>query len=325
MSNFKVSIIIPIYNGALLIKRCLDAVYKQEGDFQLEVIVIDDGSTDNTLDILSSYAKALIVLKQSNQGPAAARNKGIEKATGKYLAFLDADDFWEPTFLEETVSFLEKNETAIAVSVGQIHKILGKKDTISPKTLETQPVKFKEALVLKNFYAFWAEYNHVCTGSVLIRTKIAKQTGGQRTDLRITEDLEYWAYLSTYGKWGFIPKVLFVSDGGLVTKEQGWLEKNKKRWASAPSLYTWDSRILKRVHKNQLTSFKLAKAPIVRNLSYAMMLSNRAEEARQNIIEHKNTLGNDKLSMIMKFSSYTKLSWFFLCELIKKKEYSRKF
>ena len=107
MSNFKVSIIIPIYNGALLIKRCLDAVYKQEGDFQLEVIVIDDGSTDNTLDILSSYAKALIVLKQSNQGPAAARNKGIEKATGKYLAFLDADDFWEPTFLEETVSFLK--------------------------------------------------------------------------------------------------------------------------------------------------------------------------------------------------------------------------
>ena len=132
MSNFKVSIIIPIYNGALLIKRCLDAVYKQEGDFQLEVIVIDDGSTDNTLDILSSYAKALIVLKQSNQGPAAARNKGIEKATGKYLAFLDADDFWEPTFLEETVSFLE-NQDAIAVSVGQIHKIIGKEDRGMPQ------------------------------------------------------------------------------------------------------------------------------------------------------------------------------------------------
>ena len=324
MSNFKVSIIIPIYNGALLIKRCLDAVYKQEGDFQLEVIVIDDGSTDNTLDILSSYAKALIVLKQSNQGPAAARNKGIEKATGKYLAFLDADDFWEPTFLEETVSFLETHN-ALAVSVGQIHKIIGKEDRVMPQLILENHDIDEKGIVLDNFFQFWSKYNHVCTGSVLLKTEQAKQTGGQRTDLRITEDLEYWAYLSTYGKWGFIPKVLFVSDGGLVTKEQGWLEKNKKRWASAPSLYTWDSRILKRVHKNQLTSFKLAKAPIVRNLSYAMMLSNRAEEARQNIIEHKNTLGNDKLSMIMKFSSYTKLSWFFLCELIKKKEYSRKF
>ena len=320
-----VSIIIPVYNGSLLIERCLNSVFNQKGDFDLELIVVDDGSTDNTLELVESYGEAVVIIKQKNQGPAAARNKGIERATGKYLAFLDADDYWLPTFLKETVTFSELNNTTVAVSVGQIHKILGKKDTMSPKILETQPVKFKEALVLKIFYAFWAEHNHVCTGSVLIRTKIAKQTGGQRTDLRITEDLEYWAYLATFGNWGFIPKVLFVSDGGLVTKEQGWLEKNKKRWASAPSLHTWESRILKRVPKNQLTSFNLAKAPIVRNLSYAMMLSNRTEEARKNIIENKNTLGSDKLSMLMKFSSYTKLSWFFLCELVKKKEYSRKF
>jgi len=323
MSTIKVSIIIPNYNSSPLIERCLNSVFNKNGDYILEVIIIDDGSTDNSLEILEDYPQPLIILKQANQGPAAARNKGIEIATGKYLAFLDADDYWEPTFLKETVSFLENKQEAIAVSVGQIHKILGKKDTMSPKILETQTVKFKEALVLKNFYAFWAEYNHVCTGSVLIRTKIAKKTGGQRTDLRITEDLEYWAYLATFGNWGFIPKVLFVSDGGLVTKEQGWLEKNKKRWASAPSLHTWESRILKRVPKNKLTSFNLAKAPIVRNLSYAMMLSNRTEEARKNIIENKNTLGSDKLSMLMKFSSYTKLSWFFLCELVKKKEYSR--
>ena len=320
-----VSIIIPVYNGSLLIERCLNSVFNQKGDFDLELIVVDDGSTDNTLELVENYGEAVVIIKQKNQGPAAARNKGIERATGKYLAFLDADDYWLPTFLKETVTFSELNNTTVAVSVGQIHKILGKKDTMSPKILETQPVKFKEALVLKIFYAFWAEHNHVCTGSVLIRTKIAKQTGGQRTDLRITEDLEYWAYLATFGNWGFIPKVLFVSDGGLVTKEQGWLEKNKKRWASAPSLHTWESRILKRVPKNQLTSFNLAKAPIVRNLSYAMMLSNRTEEARKNIIENKNTLGSDKLSMLMKFSSYTKLSWFFLCELVKKKEYSRKF
>lgn len=320
-----ISIIIPVYNGSLLLERCLNSVFNQDGDFQLEVIVIDDGSTDDSVGIVKNYNKNIVVLQQTNQGPAVARNKGIEQATEKYLAFLDADDYWKPTFLKETVSFLKKNKTAIAVSVGQIHKILGMKETISPSVLKLNPEKFKEAIVLKDFYAFWAEHNHVCTGSVLIRTEIAKQAGGQRTDLRITEDLEYWAYLATFGNWGFIPKILFVSDGGLVTKEQGWLEKNKKRWAAAPSIHTWESRILKRVPKNQLTSFNFAKAPIVRNLSYAMMLSNRTEEARKNIIENKNTLGRDKLSMLMKFSSYTKLSWFFLCELVKKKEYSRKF
>ena len=325
MNNLSVSIIIPVYNGSLLLERCLNSVYNQEGNFDLDVIVIDDGSTDDSVEIAKKYNKNIILLQQSNQGPAAARNKGIEASTGKYFAFLDADDYWKPTFLRETVSFLENNNNAIAVSVGQIHKTHANKETISPSVLKLNPKKFKEPIVLNDFYAFWAEHNHVSTGSVLVRTEIAKQTRGQRTDLRITEDLEFWAYLATFGNWGFIPKVLFVSDGGLVTKEQGWLEKNKKRWASAPSLHTWESRILKRVPKNQLTSFNLAKAPIVRNLSYAMMLSNRTEEARKNIIENKNTLGRDKLSMLMKFSSYTKLSWFFLCELIKKKEYSRKF
>lgn len=324
MCIIKISIIIPNYNSALLIERCLNSVFNQTGDYNLEVIVVDDESTDHSLEVLGDYPQSLIVLRQANQGPAAARNKGIAAATGKFLAFLDADDYWEPYFLKETVSFLE-NQDAIAVSVGQLHKIIGKEDKVIPQLIEAKHKLPTKGILLDNFYEFWAIHNHVCTGSVLMKTDIVKQTGGQRPELRITEDLEFWAYLATFGKFGFIPKVLFTSDGGVVTKEQGWLEKNKKRWASAPSLYTWDSRILKRVHKNQLTSFKLAKAPIVRNLSYAMMLSNRAEEARQNIIEHKNTLGNDKLSMIMKFSSYTKLSWFFLCELIKKKEYSRKF
>lgn len=324
MTNIKISIIIPNYNGALLISRCLDSIFNQIGNFELEVIVIDDGSTDKSLDLLDSYPNPLTILRQSNQGPAAARNKGIEIATGKYLTFLDADDYWKPTFFKETVSFLNDNQETIAVSVAQIHKTHANKETISPSVLKLNPKKFKEPIVLNDFFAFWAEHNHVCTGSVLLRTEIAKQTGGQRTDLRITEDLEFWAYLATFGKWGFIPKILFASDGGLVTKEQGWLEKNKKRWASAPSIHTWESRILKRLSKNLLPSFNLAKGTILRNLTYAMILSNREKEAYENIIENRELLRSDKLSRLMKFSSYTKFSWNILSILINHKENSRK-
>ena len=130
-----VSIIIPIYNGSLLIERCLNSVFNQIGNFNLEVIVIDDGSTDNSIALLTSYPKPIIILRQENQGPATARNKGIEKSTGKYLAFLDADDYWESTFLKETVTFLEKKPEAIAVSVGQIHKIINKPYCIMPHLL----------------------------------------------------------------------------------------------------------------------------------------------------------------------------------------------
>jgi len=306
-----------------LIKRCLDSVIKQHGDFNIELILVDDGSTDNSIDIARVNFPDIEVIRQKNKGPAAARNKGIEQATGKYLAFLDADDYWEPNFLNETVEFLESN-SVIAVSVGQVHKIIGKEDKVMPQLIANNQLMSNEGFVLDDFYKFWSLHNHVCTGSVLIVTEIVKQTEGQRPELRITEDLEFWAYLATYGKWGFIPKILFTSDGGKVTKEQGWLEKNKKRWASAPSIDAWESRIIKNLPKNYIESFNKAKKPILKNLTLSMILSGRIEEARSMIKKHKSSLSKDKVSILLKFSSYSKLTWKMLSMLIINKENKRK-
>lgn len=308
-SKIKVSIIIPIFNGALLIQRCLKSVFKQNGDFLLEVIVIDDGSNDDSVEIVKNYNRNIILLKQSNQGPAVARNKGIGTATGKYLAFLDADDYWEPTFLKETVSFLENRQELIAVSVGQIHKIISKPDCVMPQLLNENNNIQKEGVVLDNFYQFWAIHNHVCTGSVLMKTDIVKQTEGQRPELRITEDLEFWAYLATFGKWGFIPKILFVSDGLAVTKEKGWFVKNKKRWASAPTVEDWESRIIKRLLQNQLSEFNSTKGLVAKNLAYSMLLSNRSNLSRKSILKYKHIYPKDKLSRMMSFFSEFPVLW----------------
>lgn len=64
-----------------------------------------------------------------------------------------------------------------------------------------------------------------------------------RQDLRVTEDLEFWALISTYGRWGFIPNILFVSDGSDVTQSQGWLNKMKLRWQNAPSIAEWEKEL----------------------------------------------------------------------------------
>src|SRR5271155_161031 len=93
------SVIIPVYNRAELIRSALDSVLAQEfSDYEL--IVVDDGSTDQTAQVIEQYAaehsQRIISLRQSNSGPGAARNTGIARATGRYIAFLDSDDLWFP-------------------------------------------------------------------------------------------------------------------------------------------------------------------------------------------------------------------------------------
>lgn len=323
MTVSKVSIIIPVHNGSLLISRCLDSVYHQYGDFDLEVIVIDDGSTDNSVEVVKANPHSIKILQQANQGPAAARNKGIETATGKYLAFLDADDYWLPDFLEETVRFMEVNPAVIAVSTGQLHKIPNKLDRIAPAILKTEPEKFKQPVVLPDFFSFWAEHNHVCTGSVLMRTDIVKNTGGQRHELRITEDLEFWAYLSTFGKWGFIPKVHFVSDGGAVTQQTGWLEKNRNRWSSAPTIVEWESRIIKKICKPIPTGYLPARGRIAGILAYSMILSSRDKLAREIIRGNTQYLKRNRLFSLLKMASILLPLWKITCIFLRNREYKR--
>lgn len=299
-----ISIIIPVYNSASSIVRCLDSIYNQESKYNIEVIVIDDGSTDSTIDKLTKHPQSLNIIRQENKGPAAARNRGIEAATGEYLAFLDADDYWLPGFLDHTVAFLEQHPEAIAVSVGQQHHLPSGQVAIAPAMLTNQ--HDLKPMVLDDFFAFWAAHNHVCTGSILMRTAVVKQTGGQREDFRITEDLEFWAYLATFGKFGFIPEILFVSDGIKVTKEKGWWKKNIIRWNTAPTIEVWENRILSNkpslIHNK---GYLMCRGRICRNLSYAMIMSGRRDLARQSITNNYNYLPNDLLSnIIMKASVF---------------------
>ncbi|HEX8639019.1 MAG TPA: glycosyltransferase family 2 protein, partial [Pyrinomonadaceae bacterium] len=107
----KVSIVTPAYNTALFAAETLDSVFAQS--FQdFELIVINDGSPD-TIElerVLEPYFDKIIYLRQQNAGAGAARNAGIERARGEFVAFLDADDVWLPEFLGAQLEFLEKND-----------------------------------------------------------------------------------------------------------------------------------------------------------------------------------------------------------------------
>lgn len=323
MNQTSVTVVVPVYNGELLVGRCLESVFRQSYSGDIEVIVVDDGSTDRTVEVVEGFKDSRIsVISQKNQGPAAARNAGIKRAKGQYLAFLDADDYWESDFLEHTVSFLESHPEAVAVSVGQVHKVLGKPPAVVPRFLQDAAFP-RQPQVLESFFSFWAEHNHVCTGSVLMRTDVVRQTGGQRTELRICEDLEFWAYLATFGKWGFVPEVLFVSDGGVITRKQGWLAKNRRRWASAPTVEQWQQRVIDRVAPQDKGGFELARARIAKNLAYSMILSNRDAAARQ-AIACCNGQARDRVSRLLKTASrHGRFTWKLVCVGLRLREVAR--
>ena len=188
MEKIDLSIIIPVYNAEPLLNRCLDSIFNQTTKYTYEVILVDDGSTDRSIDIIKSRKENNITLfQQKNSGPSAARNKGIELAKGDYIAFLDADDYWIDGFIEKTLSFIKSDNELVAVSVAQRHIAYGKE----PYETMFQNKFSEKNIVLDDFFDFWAENKHVCTGSLVIRSKIVKETIGMRIDLRVTEDLEY--------------------------------------------------------------------------------------------------------------------------------------
>ena len=100
--EYKVSIIIPIYNEELYLEQCLESVYSQTYS-NLEIILINDGSTDQSGEICKCFMKKdprVIYYEQENYGQGIARNKGIEKSTGKYITFIDADDWVDEKYIE---------------------------------------------------------------------------------------------------------------------------------------------------------------------------------------------------------------------------------
>jgi glycosyltransferase involved in cell wall biosynthesis len=112
--TIRASTIIPAFNSAETLPAAIDSALAQEFEGH-EIIVVNDGSTDNTATILAGYGDRIRVVEQPNRGFNEARNVGIERATGKYIALLDADDVWFPGRLSKTVAALEHNPAASLV------------------------------------------------------------------------------------------------------------------------------------------------------------------------------------------------------------------
>jgi len=133
--------------------------------------------------------------------------------------------------------------------------------------------------VLDNFFDFSGHYDHVRTGSNVIRREVIDRAGFQRSDLRISQDLEYWSYLATWGKWGFIPQHLWVGDPTPSAALQGWMNKYYIRRELCPSIEQWESRIVPRLTPEQQAGFKRVRGRVAANFALSKIKSSSPGDA----------------------------------------------
>lgn len=164
------SVIIPTYNRASLLQQTLESVWRQTlSDY--EVIVVDDGSTDETAAYLSQISDRIATQIQGNSGPGVARNKGAEVARGEYLAFLDSDDLWFPWTLETVAELIAKHERPSLISA----KLVSFNDAAELDSLQRTEIK---AEVFSDYFASSDRDYFVGAGMTFVRREKFLEVGG---------------------------------------------------------------------------------------------------------------------------------------------------
>ena len=183
-----VSVIIPVYNTAAYVKQTIESVLAQTWANK-EIIVVNDGSTDETPSILIQFGNSIQVIHQENKGLGAARNTGIRAAQGDLIAFIDADDLWEPEFLETQVTALTSNPDVDIVYcwwsyIDQYGNQLPQQDRFS-----------KSGDLLQTLITS----NRIPIMATLLRRKCVETTKGFDEDKLIIEDWDFWLRVAYQG------------------------------------------------------------------------------------------------------------------------------
>jgi len=229
IANPLISVIVPTYNRAKDLERCLASLLEQSFS-NFEVLVCDDGSTDNTEFVIRKYVSDLSIIylwSENWGGPARPRNLGLEKARGKYVAFLDSDDWWSKDKLKASVSALEDGADIVYHKMYLVHK-------------EGSPETYKKntntrALQEPVFLDLAINGNCINNSSVVVKKELMKQIGGfsESRSLIAAEDYHAWLELARLKKkFRLVNKVLgyyWIGGGNISSSIQSLSNLTKLR------------------------------------------------------------------------------------------------
>lgn len=189
-----VSVIMPTFNRCHLLRESLESVLNQEADFHYEVIIVDDGSTDGTAEMIKrefADAKNIKYYYQNNSGVSVARNRGIKLALGKYIAFIDSDDIWVKTKMRNQVRYLNNNPACSLVA--------GMSSYIDANGNQLETIEGCSEYIS---YTDLCIYTAIpgAMSNIMVRRSTIEEVGGFRQDLRFGEGREFLARVAKKNK-----------------------------------------------------------------------------------------------------------------------------
>lgn len=213
-----VSVIIPSYNRGWILEDAVDSVLSQDF-YDFELIVVDDGSEDNTPDILASYGNRIKVIKQKNKGVSSARNKGITSSSGNYIAFLDSDDLWLPGKLSTQLSFFENNPGALICQTEEIWLKNEKRVNPGKRHKKISGFCFEKSL----------ELCMVSPSAVMMKRRLLDIVGLFDETLPACEDYDMWLRINCRYPIYLLDTPLIVKRGGHEDQLSGMHSLDKYR------------------------------------------------------------------------------------------------
>ncbi|HPR13490.1 MAG TPA: glycosyltransferase family 2 protein [Bacteroidales bacterium] len=215
----KISVIIAAYNAGGTISRTLESIIRQSR-LPDEIIVMDDGSTDNTADVIKNFP-GVKYFHQENKGPAAARNNGVRASHGDYISFLDSDDYWEENHLKTLTKLIESNPDLKWAATAYRKRLMSGEDKIV-----MLPLRFHSPSGIVDYFSATPELHFLSVISTAVRREFFMSVGGFAEGYSRGEDLSLWLRLALAEPvLGYCPEptAVYVETPSSLTAKRGEL------------------------------------------------------------------------------------------------------
>jgi glycosyltransferase involved in cell wall biosynthesis len=301
-----ISVVIPAYNAGSCLGRTIDSVLAQTYG-EIEIIVVNDGSLDNTEEVVKSYGKKVVYIHQDNAGSSVARNTGIRRARGEWIAFLDADDEFLPDKLERQLALLERNPELLWCA-GNYYRAMGTKRALRfKKSLVERILRGREHF--NNYFLETAKGPPLQTSSIVVHAKVLEELGGFEPGRNATQDLDVWWRIGhSYPALGYCADPVTICHLDLFDPVL-----TKRRLETKRAL---DARVLVQRHLKMAAehgdhfAYKTYASQFMRERLLEMLFNGLFADAKETLKEFPDLLPLQWVALCYLTSSFPKLSVF---------------